>query len=222
MKLLVVEKEGAQEEYLKQFTSYFEKRLYEVDSTSSLIESMNQMYKGLYDAVIVLVFKKPNQELIDFLKVAEERKIVTVVIANSDTLREVCNLSGKLYFSIVTELELVQKNLEEFVKQQSANEDKYYVVNDRLVIDIHNLQVRDASGKEHRLTRSEARILDTLICNKDSVLSRIDILELSGFERLDSKNARSIDVHIKNIRNKIASNNITSIRGVGYKWVDHI
>ena len=72
------------------------------------------------------------------------------------------------------------------------------------------------------LTRIEFGLLNTLISDSGRVHSRQDLLDVVwgpdyvGDERL-------VDVHIRNLRKKIAARNSTefikSIRGVGYRWM---
>lgn len=90
-------------------------------------------------------------------------------------------------------------------------------IGDTLAIDPERFEVR--SGEELvPLTHAEFRILLLLASNRGRVFTREKILDhLWGTEKavLD----RTVDVHIKNLRDKLGSSGkiITNIRGVGYK-----
>ncbi|NIP37886.1 MAG: response regulator transcription factor [Candidatus Dadabacteria bacterium] len=87
----------------------------------------------------------------------------------------------------------------------SVNPDKYEVIVD---------------GKSINLTTTEFKILEVLTERKGSVFSRDQLLKkkrLWGDDKLVYD--RTIDVHIKNLREKlgVAGHMIKTIRGVGYK-----
>lgn len=73
-------------------------------------------------------------------------------------------------------------------------------------------------GKKIDLTTSEFKILKLLASRKGWVFSRDSILEYLGSSEKGVLD-RTVDVHIKNLREKlgVAGNLIKNIRGVGYK-----
>ncbi len=90
-------------------------------------------------------------------------------------------------------------------------------IGDTLVIDPGRFEVRSGSDLV-ALTQAEFRILLLLASNRGRVFTRERILDhLWGTEKavLD----RTVDVHIKNLRDKLGGCGklITNIRGVGYK-----
>ena len=90
-----------------------------------------------------------------------------------------------------------------------------------LIIDTEKYEVF-VEGKRVELTTTEFRILKLLLSKKSKVFSRDDILDyLWGHEKIVLD--RTIDVHIKHLRDKLgkAERFIKNIRGVGYKLEDH-
>ncbi len=90
-------------------------------------------------------------------------------------------------------------------------------IRDLLVVDTNKFEVL-VKGKKIQLTTTEFKILKTLVQKAGWVFTREQLLEvLWGREKavLD----RTVDVHIKNLREKLgkAGMLIKSIRGVGYK-----
>ncbi len=90
-----------------------------------------------------------------------------------------------------------------------------------LIIDIEKHEVA-VEGQKIELTSTEFRILKLFVSNKNKVFSRYDILDyLWGDEKIVLD--RTIDVHIKNLRDKLgkAGQLIKNIRGIGYKLDAH-
>jgi two-component system phosphate regulon response regulator PhoB/two-component system alkaline phosphatase synthesis response regulator PhoP len=86
-----------------------------------------------------------------------------------------------------------------------------------LIIDTEKHEVT-VKGQMIDLTSTEFRILKLFVSNKSKVFSRYDILDyLWGDEKIVLD--RTIDVHIKNLRDKLgkAGQLIRNIRGIGYK-----
>ncbi len=86
-----------------------------------------------------------------------------------------------------------------------------------LIIDTEKYEVF-VEGKRVELTSTEFRILKLLLSKRSKVFSRDDILDyLWGHEKIVLD--RTIDVHIKHLRDKLgkAGRFIKNIRGVGYK-----
>lgn len=91
------------------------------------------------------------------------------------------------------------------------------VVGEDLVLDPDRFEAR-WKGKVLDLTSTEFRILHLLAAKKGRVLTREQILdELWGHEKIVLD--RTVDVHIKNLREKLgqAAPLVKNIRGVGYK-----
>jgi len=74
-------------------------------------------------------------------------------------------------------------------------------------------------GKEISLPRKEFEILTLLYNNKGKVFNRDKIKEEIWLNKGSGVNSRTVDVHIKNIREIIGSKFIQTIKGVGYKFV---
>jgi len=85
-----------------------------------------------------------------------------------------------------------------------------------LEIDVDAFVVR-RSGQEIYLTRKEFRLLVLLVSRPNVVVRREQIFRsIWGDDPLMSD--RTIDVHIRKIREKTGLDNIRTVKGVGYKW----
>lgn len=72
------------------------------------------------------------------------------------------------------------------------------------------------NNKKIPLTLREFELLKTLLINSHKVLTRQQLLNhVWGYDYFGDE--RIVDVHIKNLRKKIASNIIATVKGVGYR-----
>ena len=102
-------------------------------------------------------------------------------------------------------------------RRQKIDESGKLNIGGILIIDTEKHEVT-VKGQMIDLTSTEFRILKLFVSNKSKVFSRYDILDyLWGDEKIVLD--RTIDVHIKNLRDKLgkAGQLIRNIRGVGYK-----
>jgi len=102
-------------------------------------------------------------------------------------------------------------------RAQGAESGGKWTVGDMLEIDDRQHAVR-VSGRKLELTATEFAILRVLVRNPGWVFSREQLLDKVWGEDKASLD-RTIDVHIKNLRDKLgeAGSLIKSVRGVGYK-----
>jgi len=91
------------------------------------------------------------------------------------------------------------------------------IVSGDLVIDKERYLVIK-KGKEISLPRKEFELLSLLISKPEKVFTREEI-----FDRVWGENIvvgdRTIDVHIRKLREKLGENNIKTVKGIGYKYV---
>lgn len=70
------------------------------------------------------------------------------------------------------------------------------------------------------LTLIESRLVNILKSNSGITLTRGRILEALWDNRGEFVDDNTLSVHIKRLRNKIGSEHIITVRGVGYRWMD--
>ncbi len=86
-----------------------------------------------------------------------------------------------------------------------------------LTIDKENIKVTKA-GESHLLPRKEFDLLNLLASNTEKVFKREEILEkVWGNEVVVGE--RTIDVHIRRLREKLGIHTIQTLKGIGYKLV---
>ena len=114
--------------------------------------------------------------------------------------------------------ELVARVKAVFRRQERNPVSKKLIIGDTLSIDLSKYEVTVA-GKKVELTATEFKILQLLSSKKGWVFTRNQILDhLWGHEKTAVLD-RTVDVHIKNLRDKLgaAAKFVKNIRGVGYK-----
>jgi two-component system alkaline phosphatase synthesis response regulator PhoP len=87
-------------------------------------------------------------------------------------------------------------------------------------LDLEGYQLQK-KGKGIPLTRSEFNILKRMLSNRGKVLSRNQLLdEITGDDVYIVD--RNIDVHVASLRRKLGPNfqNIETVRGIGYRFID--
>ena len=73
------------------------------------------------------------------------------------------------------------------------------------------------NGVKVNLPRKEFELLSLLVSIPGKVYSRQEILSKIWGDQFESK-SRTIDVHIRKLREKIGDKYITTIKGIGYMW----
>lgn len=84
-----------------------------------------------------------------------------------------------------------------------------------VIIDVESYEAYE-DGELLELTLKELEILKALMINPGKVLTRQQLLNIAwGYDYFGDE--RIVDVHIKNLRKKLKSNILQTVKGVGYK-----
>jgi DNA-binding response OmpR family regulator len=84
-----------------------------------------------------------------------------------------------------------------------------------IVVDINGYEAFE-NGRKLDLTLKELELLKVLLSNPHKVLTRQQLLDqVWGYDYLGEE--RVVDAHIKNLRKKLRTNIIVTVKGVGYK-----
>lgn len=106
---------------------------------------------------------------------------------------------------------LIRKSLYE------QNRDLILYGDGKIKVDVkaHSVMIQD---KTIALTPKEFEILVLLLQNKNKVLERSRIVQEIWKEHYERVDERTVDVHIKRLRDKLKTHSIVSVRGFGYRW----
>ena len=199
---------------------------FEVDAVDNPITAIEYLAKEDYD----LIISDLRMKEMDGLRLASSAKniqpsIITIILTGEpDEETEIKSLSDQIDLYIIKEksmnviLEYIRTVLAKEKKQKSASmilrSNNYGVV---MNIREHKVYKDDI---EITLTPKEFELLRFLLENQNRIVNRDEIIEyIWGVEATDIEE-RVVDVHMKNLRDKLGVFSISTIRGYGYKWND--
>jgi len=224
-KIAIIEDEADIRELL---ANYLKKAGFEVskfEDGSSFLKSLTKEKPDL----VILDLMLPDLDGIEicrYLRSHDEFSSVLIMIltAKGNEEEKVQGLESGADDYIVKPFSLkeVLARVKALLRRTTPNieEEKKIKISDILVIDpqAHRVYLK---GEEIELTFTEFKILEILASRKGKVFTREKLLDaLWGNEKIVTE--RSIDVHIKKLRDKLkeARSLIKTIRGVGYKLED--
>ena len=97
------------------------------------------------------------------------------------------------------------------VKKSSASSNDIYMDRERFIV--------VKKGKELELPKKEFELLNLLISKPGKVFTREEIFQTVWGDNIIVGD-RTIDVHIRKLREKIGDNFIQTVKGVGYKFIN--
>lgn len=218
--ILIVDDEEKITEVLK---VYLEKEGYNIKIANTGKEAIDSFNKEDFD-LIILDRMLPDISGESICEIVREKSMVHIIMltAKSDDEEKIdgFNLGCDDYV-------IKPFNVKELVLRVKAvfrklySKDKILNFNDELIIDTlsHNVKVR---GEDIILTNTEYKIILALAKNNKKLFTREELLEISGDDFYD-KIDRTIDAHIKNLRQKLEIDTrkpkiIQTVYGVGYKF----
>ncbi len=221
MKILVVEDEKEISNIIK---LYLEKDNFEVTRIFDGNEVVSNVAAHNYD-LIVLDLMLPNQSGEEIL--TEIRKfsnvpiiILTAKITESNIINGL-NIGADEYMTkpfSAKELVVRVKSLLRRVYDYKDNQNLDFYEDSTIKIDFIKMNVM-YKNKKIDLTANEFKVFETLVKNKDVILTRDQIID-NVFKNYFDCYDRNIDTYIKNIRNKICKNCVKTVYSVGYKFVE--
>ncbi|WP_066644581.1 response regulator transcription factor [Christensenella timonensis] len=201
---------------------YLRKEGYEVTEAADGAIGFDLFMGRPYDLVLLDIMM-PVQDGIETMKKIREKSNIPVIMltAKGDTFDKVLSLELGADDYVVKPFD--PKELVARVKaviRRSTQEEKTDVLEyTDLKIDIQNYQVI-YRGKELQMPPKEIELLHFLAARPNKVFTRDQLLEqVWGFEYFGD--SRTVDVHIKRLREKFDDNEpwqIKTVWGVGYKF----
>lgn len=185
------------------------------DAESALLSFRTKMYD-----LILLDLMLPKMSGEEFLEKIKDTQIPVIVIsALNDEFTQI-NLYHKKIddyvvkpFSVnilLLKIDAVIRRYESL--KQDVAEKIYYK---DIMIEVNNYVI-EKNGHRVVLTAKEFEILQAMFLNQGKVFSRDEFLTaLWGYDYF--VDSRTIDVHIKNLRNKLGKDLIETLKGVGYR-----
>lgn len=221
MRILVVEDERRLAEAIVQL---LKKNNYTADSVYNGEDGLDYAMSGIYD-VIILDLMLPKLDGISLVKELRRRQNAVPVImltAKNDISDKVRGLDsgaddylGKPFDTeeLLARIRALGRRKGEINQNHALSFKDIELSKSRLMLSCLN------SGEEIKLTLKEAELLEYLINNKNSVLSKEQIIEkVWGFD--SDAEANHVEVYISFIRKKLkcigSCVTISTVRGIGY------
>ena len=214
---------------LKGLKYTLEQEGYETLSAMDGEEALNLFFSKTVDLVLLDVML-PKLDGIQFCQRIRESSNVPIIMltAKGEDMDKILGLEygADDYMTKpfnILEVKARIKNILRRASQPAANEDKKVIRVRDLVVNIVNRSVT-LGGKEVRLTAKEFDLLQLFINNRGKVFSREAMLE-TVWKYDYMGDARTVDVHIRRLREKIERNTsqpefIFTKWGVGYYFTD--
>lgn len=191
-------------------------------------DGLFKFLKSNFPDLVILDLMLPDAdgfEICKYLKKEEKYSAVPVIMltARSDEMDKILGLefgADDYVTKPFSPRELVARVKAVLRREDKVNKSQKIKIGDILEIDMQKYDIF-VDGRKVELTSTEFRILKLLAERKGWVYARDQILDYLGVQDKGVLD-RTVDVHIKNLREKLgdAGKFIKNIRGVGYKLED--
>jgi two-component system alkaline phosphatase synthesis response regulator PhoP len=219
-RVLVVDDEEAILELLKY---NLEKAGYEVKTATDGLKAVEIAKKFLPDLVLLDIMMPVMDGVETCRRIREipeiQKTFVIFLTARSEEYSEVAAFDAGAddYITKPIKPRALLSRLNAFFRRDSKTKSSSSLIEvEGLTIDRTSYTVK-VNGKQVSLPKKEFELLFFLAQNPNKVLSREDLLQhIWGTDVFVV--ARTVDVHIRKVREKIGEDYITTVKGVGYKF----
>lgn len=220
MRILIVDDEQI---LLDQLREVFEDQHYMVETALDGDEALDKLFDNPID-LIILDIMLPKKDGLSVLREIRQEGIKTPVLmltARGETEDKIkgLDMGADDYLAKPFSPEELLARVRALLRRSTGQGDSLLQARD-LMLDTVSREVTKG-GKPVELTPKEFSILEFLLYNKNSAVSRFSLAEHVWGDDFDPFNMSNfMDVHIKNLRKKIGDSGhgtiIRTIRGVGY------
>lgn len=198
---------------LKIIRLYLEKAGHEVGIATDGEQALEELYNQNYD-LIISDWMMPHMSGVELCRRVRALEIPVKIImltAKSQVSDEIIGLKEGAddYIKKPFEPQLLLLRIEKMFNLENELKCKYISLNFKT----STVFVR---GKELKLTNKEWLLLEYLMKNKGTTLSRNKLIETVWGLEYDG-DERTLDTHIKRLRDKIGKEYITTFVGIGYR-----
>ena len=207
----------------KLMVTYLKRNNYTTFEANNGIQALDIIDKQYIDLVIsdIMMPEMDGYQLLNELRTSNYEIPIMLITAKGDISdkKQGFILGADDYMVKPVDMEEMILRVSVLLKRvKSANKRK--IVIDDLVIDYDQLSVTK-HGKVYNLAQKEFYLLYKLISTPNTIFSRQELIEeIWGLE--SESEYRTVDVHIKRLREKLSDLNefeIVTVRGAGYKIV---
>ena len=216
MKILIIEDDKIQNTVL---SGFLKNEGYETFSAYTLSEG-TEIIQTEDIKLILLDLMLPDGSGLDFLKSLRKSNQAPVIVLtslnNEITQLQAFDLQADDFVDKPVNPEIVIRRVKSVFKRVYLSDEQMLVKIGSYQFDFGKYAVVDEEGQPLPLTTTEIKIIKMFYDRKGYVLTRETVIEaIWGFEY--KYDIRILDPHIKNIRRKLHSDFILTVKNVGYR-----
>ena len=219
-KILVVEDD---KNLRKLIVTCLEKANYTVFDTKNGEEALELMDRQYVDLIVtdIMMPEMNGYELIKELRDANYNTPILIITAKEDIedKRVGFSLGADDYMVKPINIDELIMRVKSLLKRSNQANEKKIKIGD-VELDYDKLEIRK-KDKVYQLTQKEFYLIYKMLSTPDTIFKRQDLIEeIWGLE--NESDFRTVDVHIKRLREKLEDINvfeIVKIRGIGYKAI---
>ena len=210
------------EKDILEFLSYnLKKEGFKIDTANNGKTALNKLSKFIPDLIILDVMM-PEMDGIEVCEKIRENEqyddiLIIFLTARSEDYSELAGFSAGAddYITKPIKPKLLVSRVNAILKRKRKSIDNNSIKIGEISIDKTN-HILLYSNKEIHLARKEFNLLYYLMTVPGKVFTREEIISTIWKDTVVGD--RTIDVHVRKIREKIGSNHIKTIKGIGYKF----
>ncbi len=207
----------------KLITTCLKREQYEAYEATNGIEALDVLDKNYIDLIVtdIMMPKMDGYELVRELRNAKFNTPILLITAKStiNDKKEGFYLGADDYMVKPIDIEELSLRVKALLKRASLTAEKKIKIG-KLVLNYDQLSVV-REDKSYLLAQKEFYLLYKLLSNPNKIFTRQELMEeIWGLE--NESDYRTVDVHIKRIREKLVETNefeIVTVRGIGYKSI---
>lgn len=173
--------------------------------------------------LIILDLMMPKMNGIEACEIIRKTKslknvLITFLSARAEDLTKITALDSGAddYITKPIRPKVLLSKINSLFRRKNNSDNKNIIEIENLTVD-KNKYIVINKGIEIYLPRKEFELLYLLVSSPNTVLTRNNILDLVWGKDVIVGD-RTIDVHIRKLREKIGGNFLTTVKGVGYKF----
>ena len=216
LKILLVEDDHDISEGVSE---YLKESGYHVEAVYDGLVAVDTFYEHDFDCV-VLDIMLPGMNGIEVLQAIRTQSNIPIIMltAMDDDLTQIQSFDAKAddYINKPFSLKILKRRIEALLRRSQTPKPDTVTINDRVSVDFKEyIALLDGENKDLKL--KEFEVLRVLYENRGMILSREQIID-KIYDDASAPYDRVVDVYVKNIRKKLEIDNITTVKGVGYRY----
>ena len=209
----------------KLITTYLQRNKYNTYEATNGEEALNVLDQSYIDLIVsdIMMPKMDGYELIKSLREAKYEVPILIITAKSEIedKKEGFLLGADDYMVKPIDIEEMLLRIQVLLRRSKSASEKKIQIGD-LLLNYNQLSVIK-KDKVYNLAQKEFYLLYKLLSTPNTIFTRQELIEeVWGLE--SDSDYRTVDVHIKRIREKmkdVEEFEIVTIRGIGYKAIIH-